>query len=247
MSTIIDLNSDLGEPSPGADVQIMPFISSCNIACGGHAGDAETLRNTVDLAIENNVTIGAHPGFPDRGNFGRVVMEISNENLYDSLTEQILMTKRTAEEAGQRLHHVKPHGALFNLAGTDRIIAELIGDCLAAIDPTIKWYGLAHSVTEEVAGEKDIPFVREAFADRRYQQNRTLMSRTREDAVIHDNETVLRQAEELTFRHRALSGDEWLDIQAQTICLHSDTKGAVNLAKAIHNHLVEKGATITSV
>ncbi|MEQ9402178.1 MAG: 5-oxoprolinase subunit PxpA [Cyclobacteriaceae bacterium] len=244
----IDLNSDLGEQEDASlDERIMPFISSCNIACGGHAGDEASVKRTIDLAIKNNVAIGAHPGFPDRENFGREVMKIAPEKLIKSLKEQILLVKSMAEKAGKKLHHVKPHGALYNLAATDRATSALIGQVLLSINPVPKWYGLSHSVTEEVALELNIPFVGEGFADRRYEENRTLRSRKFEDAVLHEEQEVLDQVEKLAIEKKVNTVSEPQVIIAQTICLHSDTKGAVNLAKSIHDHLVNKGVSICSV
>jgi UPF0271 protein len=244
----IDLNSDLGEQSDSVlDEQIMPFISSCNIACGGHAGDEKSVQRTIDLAIKNNVAIGAHPGFPDRENFGRTVMDIDPDELADSLTKQILLVKTLAEKAGHPLHHVKPHGALYNLASVDTETSQLIISVMHEFDPEIGLYGLSHSITDDEASYANVPFVGEAFADRRYELDRTLRSRKFEDAVIHRVEDVLDQVENLAFHNRAYHNGTELEIISQTICLHSDTKGAVNLAKAIHNHLEGKGATISSV
>ncbi|MEP1096714.1 MAG: 5-oxoprolinase subunit PxpA [Cyclobacteriaceae bacterium] len=244
----IDLNSDLGEQSDSIlDEQIMPYISSCNIACGGHAGDENSVRRTIDLAIKNKVAIGAHPGFPDRENFGRVIMEIDPDALRKSLKEQMLLAKKLTEEAGQKLHHVKPHGALYNLASVDSEISRLIISVLKEIDPELSLYGLCHSETEKEAKAAGVPFIGEAFADRKYELDKTLRNRKHDDAMIHEEAEVLNQVENLTFHKRAFNGDTELSIDARTICLHSDTKGAVHLAKAIHDHLKGKGATITAV
>lgn len=244
----IDLNSDLGEQEESTlDEGIMPYISSCNIACGGHAGDEASVRRTIDLAIKNNVAIGAHPGFPDRENFGRVIMEIDPEELAKSIKEQVSLVKRIAEEAGQEMHHVKPHGALYNLASVDSATSRLIINALLEIDPSVRLYGLSHSETEKEAKEAKIDFIGEAFADRKYELNKTLRNRKFDDAMIHEESEVLDQVENITFHQRVFNDETELAIRAQTICLHSDTKGAVNLAKAIREHLETKGATITAV
>ncbi len=244
----IDLNSDLGEQAdPSLDEQIMPYISSCNIACGGHAGNEESVRQTIDLAIKNNVAIGAHPGFPDRENFGRKIMEIDPEALADSIKKQVSLVKRLTEEAGQEMHHVKPHGALYNLASVDADTSRLIINALLEIDRDIRLYGLSHSETEREAKEAKIAFVGEAFADRKYELDKTLRNRKFDDAMIHEEEEVLAQVENITFHQQVFNADTALGIDARTICLHSDTKGAVNLARAIREHLERKGATITAV
>lgn len=248
MSVSIDLNADLGEhPDIELDAQIMPFLSSCNIACGGHAGDSHSVKGTIQLATQHQVAIGAHPAFPDRENFGRQKMDISPEDLLATLTDQILLVKELAEAVGQKLHHIKPHGALYNLAAVNRETASLIAELVLSIDPQIKLYGLSHSLSEKVALEKGVHFVGEAFADRRYEKDGTLRNRKWEDAVIYQNEEVLDQVEDIVCNGRVCAQDVWLPIAAQTICLHGDTKGAVNLAKSIHEHLVTKGVTITSV
>lgn len=244
----IDLNSDLGEQSDSIlDEQIMPYISSCNIACGGHAGDEDSVRRTIDLAIKNNVAIGAHPGFPDRENFGRAIMDIEPEELRKSLKQQITLAKKLAEEAGHELHHVKPHGALYNLASVDAEVSKLIISVLQDIDPKLSLYGLCDSETERETRKADLPFIGEAFADRKYELDKTLRNRKFDDAMIHDKVEVLAQVENLAFHKRAFNNGKELNIDARTICLHSDTKGAVHLAKAIHDHLEGHGATITAV
>ena len=248
MEVKIDLNSDLGEhPDSTLDEQIMPFISSCNIACGGHAGDEDSVKKTIELAIENGVAIGAHPSFPDRENFGREILTMDNDQLSKSLKEQVLLVKALTERAGKKLHHVKPHGALYNLAAVDKETSRLISELILDIDPEIRLFGLANSVSEEVARELGVKFIGEAFADRRYEPDMTLRSRKLEDAVIHDVNEVLKQVEEIALNGRVYSNEKLLKVSAETICLHSDTKGAVNLAKSIHDHLVKKGTTIAAI
>lgn len=247
MSVSIDLNADLGEFSTSElDEQIMPFLSSCNIACGGHVGDEETVKRTIQLAIQHGVAIGAHPSFPDKENFGRKVIQINPSELRDSINNQILLVDRITKEEGVQLHHVKPHGALYNHAVTDVPTARLICEVVKGLDENLSLYGLSQSGIAEIAEEFGVPFIAEAFADRRYEPDGTLRSRSFDDAVITDKKEILRQVEELVFQNRVMAND-WIPIQSQTICLHSDTPGAVTLAKEIHNHLVNKGAHITAV
>ena len=243
----IDLNNDLGEhPNSNLDEQIMPFLSSCNIACGGHVGDEKSVRETVLLAKKFNVAIGAHPSFPDRKDFGRKVINISNDELEQSIREQINLVHRICQEHEIQLHHVKPHGALYNQAAKDEKLSDLICSVIKSIDPAIKLYGLAHSITSTTAEKHGVEFVAEGFADRKYESDKTLMSRTKEKAVITSEKEVLQQVEEMVLNNRVFAKD-WISIQAQTICLHSDTQGAVNLAGKIRHHLEAKGVYITSV
>lgn len=247
MAVNIDLNSDLGEhPDRSLDEQIMPHISSCNIACGGHAGDEASVKATIALAINHQVAIGAHPSYPDKENFGRQVMLIDEGDLFRSLHEQILLVKSTAEVFNVPLHHIKPHGALYNKAAVDADISKLICEVVKSIDPELKLYGLAHSITEATAEKHDIHFIGESFADRRYNPDKTLKSRKFPDAVLTSTKDVLAQVEELVLNKRAFASD-WISIESKTVCLHSDTKGAVTLAKRIHEHLVSKGVNIAAV
>lgn len=248
MSLTIDLNSDLGEhPGTSHDEHIMPFISSCNIACGGHVGNADSVEQTVERAIKYEVAIGAHPAFPDQENFGRKVIEIENDELASSIYEQIMLVKSMAESNGKELHHVKPHGALYNLAAANGEISKLIIDVVKRIDSKLKLYGLSHSTTQTVAEDEGIPFVGEAFADRKYESDLSLKSRKFDDAVISAEEEVLRQVEHLVLHKQVHSNEEWHKVESQTICLHSDTDGAIHLAEKIYNHLVKKGVHIIPV
>ncbi|MFK7951731.1 MAG: 5-oxoprolinase subunit PxpA [Ekhidna sp.] len=247
MPISIDLNADLGEhPNSNLDEQIMPYISSCNIACGGHAGNASTVRETIELAVKHNVAIGAHPSFPDRENFGRKMVKMEINELRNSLRDQMNLVISVLKEKGMKLHHVKPHGALYNYAAKDEVISKMICELVLEIDSELKLYGLAHSVTEEVANEMNVHFVGEAFADRRYEMDKTLRSRNENDAVLSSEQEVLEQVEQLVC-HQRVKSDKWLPISAQTICLHSDTKGAVHLAQVIRNHLEQKGVHIRRV
>ena len=247
MFVSIDLNADLGEFSTSElDEQIMPFLSSCNIAGGGHVGDEGTVRRTIQLAKQHGVAIGAHPSFPDKENFGRKVIQMNRNELSESVLNQILLVDRITNEEGVLLHHVKPHGALYNHAANDEPTARLICEVVKSVNENLLLYGLAQSGIEEIAKELGVSFVAESFADRRYEQYGTLRSRSLNDAVITDKKEILRQVEELAFQNRVMAND-WIPIQSQSICLHSDTPGAVTLAKEIHDHLVNKGAHITPV
>lgn len=243
----IDLNSDLGEhPGSNLDQQIMPFISSCNIACGGHAGNAASVEQTIYLAMQYGVAVGAHPAYPDRENFGRTIMNISKEALEQTLLKQILLVKQTCERLGTKLHHVKPHGALYNEAAKNSDLSNLICGVMKEIGSEVKLYGLAHSLMQNIATGQGIEFIAEGFADRQYEPDKSLRSRKKEAAVLSDAQEVLRQVEEMAINQRVFA-DNWIGIEAQSICLHSDTKGAVNLAEKIRNHLEFKGVHVVAV
>ncbi len=242
----IDLNADLGEhPGSDLDEQIMPFISSCNIACGGHIGDEQSVRQTIRLAKKYDVAIGAHPSYPDKENFGRKIIEISKADLKQNLSAQIGLVQQICKEETVFLHHIKPHGALYNHAACDKNISQLILEVLKELVPDVFWMGLANSDTESTAKKNNHPFISEGFADRKYEPNGKLRSRSEKGAVLHGDE-VLVQVEELVMNHR-VEANGWLPIEVQSICLHSDTEGAVTLAKEIRQHLESKGIQIAAI
>ncbi|MEQ9468985.1 MAG: 5-oxoprolinase subunit PxpA [Ekhidna sp.] len=242
----IDLNADLGEhPGTQLDAQIMPYLSSCNVACGGHIGDEVSIRDTVRLAKQNGVAVGAHPSYPDVRNFGREILPMQPGDLAASISEQISLVKRICEEEEVQLHHVKPHGALYNQAASDRFISELFLKVMKEVAPGAFWMGLASSISEEVARVSAFPFIAEGFADRQYEVDGTLRSRSKRGAVLKPAEVLL-QVEEIVTNHR-VNASSWLPLKVQSICLHSDTEGAVTLAREINEHLVSKGIQITAV
>lgn len=242
----IDLNADLGEhPNSNLDEQIMPYISSCNIACGGHIGDEVSVRQTVRLAKQNGVAVGAHPSYPDKENFGRKVIEMQPRDLAESISSQILLVQRICEEEDVKMHHVKPHGALYNHAGANSFISELILTVLKENAPDVFWVGLANSESEKIARKHSYPFIAEGFADRQYEPDGSLRSRSVKGSVLAPAQ-VMSQVEELVINHR-VKADKWINIDIQSICLHGDTEGAVTLAKEINQHLVKKGVRIAAV
>ena len=242
----IDLNADLGEhPNENLDEQIMPFISSCNVACGGHIGDENSVRQTVRLAKQFNVAVGAHPSFPDPENFGRKVIDIPEDELRRSVKEQIQLVVRICEEEQVKMNHVKPHGALYNHAAKNLPTSKLILEILQEIPNTTYWMGLAYSVSHSVANRNNFPFIAEGFADRQYEPNGSLRQRSEKGAVLTGNQ-VLNQVEELVLNKR-VQADKWLALEVQSICLHGDTDGAVTLAKQIRAHLEDKGIQIAAV
>jgi len=243
----IDLNADIGEhPGTLLDEQIMPHISSCNIACGGHAGDEHSVRHTIKLAQAHGVAIGAHPSFPDKENFGRTIISMDPPALEKSITNQILLVKRLCEEVGAVLYHIKPHGALYNLAAGDFKTSMLICNVIKHEAPEVFWMGQARSVSENVAQKEGVKFIAEGFADRRYEPDGALRSRRLRGAVLTPDE-ALTQAKEMVCNERVRAGNKWLPLRVQSLCLHSDTEGAVSLAKQIHELLVNEGIQIAAV
>ena len=247
----IDLNCDLGEwrqsDGPEKDTRIMPFISSCNVACGGHIGDETSMRATIKLAKKHGVRIGAHPSYPDPENFGRIVPEISGERLLTSIKTQINTLFELLKEADEPLHHIKPHGALYNFAAKDEPTARIIVEAVKSISSEIPIYAQHGSVLAEVAGALGIPVVYEVFADRAYEQDLSLRSRALEGAVLHDTDEVLKHIERMVLQSEVVTFEgNRRPILAQTVCLHSDTEGSIRLAEAIHYFLSQKDVTITA-
>lgn len=245
----IDLNCDLGEyetVSQGhKDAVIMAYISSCNIACGAHAGNQAVIEQTVSLALKNKVSMGAHPAYPDRNHFGRKVMQIPAQQLKASLIEQIQSVKAAAENQGARLSHVKPHGALYNQAADDLDLAMLLVEAVREIDAGLMVYGLAHSKMQQAAARTGLVFVAEGFADRAYSVDRTLLPRSEPGAVITDTNLMFEQALQMvkTKQVKVATG-QVKTLQIETLCVHGDHSGAMQTARFLHQGLLQAGVTI---
>ena len=232
----IDLNSDVGE-GVGNEAQLIPLLSSCNIACGGHAGDDATIQETIQLAIQHDVKIGAHPGYPDKENFGRTIVDMSVTALRESLKEQILTVKNFAERQHQKLHHVKVHGALYNLAAVDVTIARLIIAIVQEIDDQLVLYVPYQSVIQKEA-KGMLQTKVEGFADRRYNNDYTLVSRALPKAVIHDATEVIDHIIPMIKEQQLTTiTNETLPFQIDTLCVHGDTPAAFQILKEIHQGL----------
>lgn len=245
----IDLNCDLGEGYP-ADELLMPYISSANIACGYHAGDTDTMKRTVDLCLKHNVAIGAHPSYPDRDNFGRTEMLYNGlhpEDLPAIIAEQVNLLEAVCKTAGGQLHHVKPHGALYNRAAKDFAVSKLICDTLLEMNPSIILYGLSGSVMETIAQQCGLKFRREVFADRTYQRDGSLRPRTMPDALINDDRECMRQVLQM-LRLGTVTTIDGVEIpmKAETICIHGDGDHAVQFAMMIFEELKRNGIEISS-
>lgn len=239
----IHINCDLGEGGE-FDKQLMPLISACNIACGGHAGNLETMHHTVDLAMENNVEIGAHPSYPDKENFGRISIKMDPKELKRSLVAQILSLKQITEAEGAKLVHVKPHGALYNDAQKDEKIAAVILDSIREFDEPFRLYAPENSMIASMA-EGEIQVIYEAFADRNYNPDHSLVSRLKPNALITRKEDVFEHIFSM-FSERKITchNGEKIDCKATTFCLHSDTPDAVEILKFLHQKFREHNVKI---
>jgi UPF0271 protein len=242
----IDLNCDMGEGfgayTLGLDAGIIPHVTSANIACGFHAGDPGWMRATVALAERHGVAIGAHPGFPDMRGFGRRALQASPAEIADDLVYQI--GALTAFTGAKRLQHVKPHGALYNMAVGREDVARAIGDAILAVDRNLILVVLAGSPWERVARGMGLRVAREVFADRAFDAGGALVPRTAPGAVLHDASLVIERSLRLVIEHRvtAITGED-LELHADTICLHSDTPGAVTLAASLRQAFERAGVS----
>jgi UPF0271 protein len=224
----------------------MRSITSANVACGGHAGDAETMRTTIEQAMRAGVAIGAHPGYADRENFGRLELKIAAEEVVDSVFEQVRALAEIAETCGARLVHVKPHGALYNQAVRNRELARAIADGVARWRRDVVLVGLAGSPMLDVFREAGFVVAAEAFADRRYEPDGTLRSRKFEDALIRDPAEAARQALGMVERGVVTASDgSEVKVAAQTICIHGDTPGATKIAEEVARTLRQAGIALS--
>jgi UPF0271 protein len=229
----IDLNCDMGELADAPEELLMPLISSANVACGAHAGDRFTMERTIRLAMRSNVAAGAHPGYPDRDNFGRIELAMTRGEIEDSVYEQIMALETVASALGCPLRHVKPHGALYNVAARNRSVAAAIAAGVRRWNATAPLVGLAGSLMLDVWREAGFPVLAEAFADRAYEPDGTLRSRRLPGALITDPARAAEQAVRI-----AQGGS------AQTICIHGDTPQAVEIARAVRERLQREGYTV---
>lgn len=241
----IDLNCDLGE-SYGRDLtaldhQIMPWISSCQVACGFHSGDPLSIRRTLEAALSHGLRIGAHPSYPDLQGFGRRRMYLNSKELEAVLSYQVCALGGMLGQLGGELHHVKLHGALYHDAARDSQIATTVVQTLRQLCPEVRLYGLADSALE-AAAEGKMAFWREAFADRRYGQDGQLLPRSEPDALLAEPAQICEQVRSIALEQQVCSvSGGILPLHAETICLHGDTPQAVALAKAIHQTLLTHG------
>jgi len=247
----IDINCDLAEvlirSGENIDHKLMPYISSCNISTGAHAGDRETTESAIKNALKHNVAIGAHPSYPDREYFGRRSMNMDLIALRDTIYKQITQFIDLAKSQGAEVHHVKPHGALYNDIILDRKKAELLISTIKDIDPQLQLYGLAQSNIAKLAEQEGIQFIHEVFADRAYEGRDQLRSRRLEGAVLEDPEYIKSQIASLVHNGLVtLYGGERVPLHADTICVHSDTKNSEDILVCIFNYLKQENIDVSS-
>lgn len=245
----IDLNCDMGELpeaiADGTQEALLRSITSANVACGGHAGDEATMRATIEQAMQHNVAVGAHPGYPDRENFGRLELRMSPEDVANSVHEQVLALARVAEVLGPPIVHVKPHGALYNQAVKNRELARAIADGVARWRRDVVLVGLAGSPMLDVFREAGFAVAAEAFADRRYEPDGTLRSRKFDDALIRNPAEAAQQARRMVERGTVIaSNGAEVPVAAQTICIHGDTPGSAQIAGAVAKTLRKAGVRL---
>lgn len=250
--SMIDLNCDMGESfgayKMGTDEEILNYITSANIACGFHAGDPTTMRKTVTMALERNVGIGVHPGLPDLVGFGRRTMDISPQEAYDLIIYQIGAVYAFTKAEGGKLQHVKPHGALYNMAAKSPSLSEAIAEAIYKVDPELILFGLAGGELVKAGKKIGLRSASEVFSDRTYQEDGSLTSRREENALIHDQEVAVNQVIRIVKegKVKSLQGVD-VSIQAHTVCIHGDGQNALQFAKYISTSLQNAGITITKI
>ena len=240
----VDLNCDLGEGS-GADDEILPLVTSANIACGFHAGGPAAMRQTVRAALAHDVAIGAHPGLPDRENFGRIARPITADEAYEMVVYQVGALDGFVRAGGGSMAHVKPHGALYNMAATDAALAEAIAAAVRDIDRRLVLMGLSGSELIRAGQRAGLITASEVFADRSYRADGSLTPRDRAGAMLTDAALVVQQAIDLVRKQRVRSLDDTdVPVHAETICVHGDGAHAVEFARAIRRGFAEAGITV---
>ena len=233
----IDINCDMGEGMLN-DASLMPFISSANIACGYHAGNEDIIKRTIELALKNNVAIGAHPSYNDRENFGRLSQSIALVELAELISDQISLFEKITNQMGCKIHHVKLHGALYNDCAKDALLSKIVAQTIQAIDPSIMLYGLSGSHTIKEARAIGLRSVQEVFADRTYQANGQLTPRYLDHALITDPIESAKQVLSMVLDQELKTVDGTvIGVNAETICIHGDHEAAVEIAKNLFNTL----------
>lgn len=243
MKLVIDLNADLGEGA-GHDEELLALVTSANIACGFHAGDADTIHASIEAARSHGVAVGAHPSLFDRENFGRKELPVNAAEVFDAVAYQLGVFSAIAEAAGVRPNHVKPHGALYNMAARDDELADAIARAVTSVDKKLIFFAPVRSALSRAGEARGLQIAHEVFADRNYCSDGSLVSRSRPDALLHDPAQaaprVLRMLRE--GKVRSVDGVD-VDVRAETICLHGDNPEAVQFAQALRSQLEKEGVT----
>ena len=241
---VLDLNADLGEGA-GHDDELLALVTSANIACGFHAGDAETMRRSIETARDRKVAVGAHPSLFDRENFGRKELPVKSGEIFDAVVYQLGIFQAIAEAAGVQPNHVKPHGALYNMAVRDQELADAIGRAIAKVDIRLILFAPQSSALARAGKTNGLLIVHEVFADRNYLNDGSLVSRTRADALLHDPEEAAARVVRMLREGKVRSVDGVdVDVRAETVCVHGDTPGAVDFARVLKSRLEKEGVTI---
>lgn len=234
---MIDINCDVGEGINNEHL-IMPLISSCNISCGAHAGSQDDIDKVISLAIKNKVKIGAHPSFPDKENFGRKEMRLSHSELQNSIEKQLFFLKERADLQNTFIHHVKPHGALYNLIAVNSEMATVVVKAIQSVFTDVKIYVPYHSEIEKIAKNNGLNVTYEVFADRNYNNDLTLVPRTLSHAIIQDKEQVLEHVKRMAYQSEVKTTQGSIKfIKAQTFCIHGDHKNSVEILEFLNRHL----------
>ena len=237
----IDINCDVGEGIANEHL-IMPLISSCNIACGGHFGDEKTIEETLKLAIKNDVKIGAHPSFPDTKNFGRKLMTISDSELKESVQNQIELFLKVLKNYPTKMRHIKPHGALYNAIAKDIKLAAVFLDAIEKYLDNVFLYVPYNSVIADLSMKRNVKIKYEVFADRNYNNDYSLVSRIENNAVITDKDEVLKHVLFMVENNKVKSiNNTELPIKTDTFCVHGDTKNAHKILQFLNLELAKKG------
>ncbi len=230
------------------DAQLMPWISSANIACGYHAGNESIMQQTVLLAMQYSVAIGAHPGFADKANFGRTEKKLPLNEMFDLVAEQVYLLKKIAEQNGAQLHHVKPHGALYNMSAKDALLANTIAKAVFLVDKNLVLFGLSGSYSIREAGKIGLQTAAEVFADRTYCADGSLTPRTAPNALIESEQVCLQQVLQMIQQQTVTSTDQQtIPVTAETICLHGDGTHAVTFAQQVYQTLQTHSIQIQSI
>jgi 5-oxoprolinase (ATP-hydrolysing) subunit A len=246
MNLVVDLNADLGEGA-GHDDDLLDLVTSANIACGFHAGDANTMRVSIEAARDRGVTVGAHPSLFDRENFGRKELAVASDEISEAVGYQLGIFAAIAEAAGVKPNHVKPHGALYNMAVRSDEIAAAIAKGISSFDRTLILFAPSDSALERAARSAKLQIAPEVFADRNYLSNGSLVSRTRPDALLHNPDEAAARVVRMLREGRVQSVDgSDVNVRAETICVHGDTPGAVEFARVLRRRLEAEGVTISA-
>ena len=252
MTRTVDLNADMGEGfgpwQMGDDAALLDVVSSANVACGFHAGDPDVMEKTMRLAVANGVGIGAHPGFADLKGFGRRKLPLAHSEIANAVAYQLGAARAMAKRAGGHVRHLKLHGALSNMASVDHDLARVCYSAALDVDPDIVIMVLAATAMEEVVRDLNCNWAGEIFADRAYNDDATLVDRSKPGAVLHDAQIAAPRILEMLQANAIIAeSGKHIPCQIDTICLHGDTPGAVEMARGVREHLTDAGITITSL